>query len=74
MKQTEFTSKLREARLFALSLLSEGYIFVLEWVDERTNSAFIKLRHRTNGNTIKITAQRDKWQANKNGKIIKLVH
>lgn len=68
----EFGKRLREARSFARSLLDEGYLFVFEWTDEKHDSAFIKMKHRYNGNTIKITAQRNQWQARKNNRLIKL--
>lgn len=68
----EFAKRLRDARSFARSLLDEGYLYVFEWIDEKHYSAFIKMHHQYNGNTIKITARRDQWQAYKNNKLIKL--
>lgn len=68
----DFTKNYRVACNFARSLLSEGYIFVLEYCDSHRQSAFIKLKHSTNGNVIKISAQRNQWMARKNNKIIKL--
>lgn len=68
----DFTRNYRVACNFARSLLNEDYIFVLEYVDSQRQSCYIKLKHRTNGNVIKISAQRNQWSARKNNKLIKL--
>lgn len=65
-----FSKKLREARNFALSLLTENYVFVLEYVDENRMSAFFKLRHRYNGNVMKLSVQKGEFVARKNNKIV----
>ena len=68
-----FATQLREARNFSRSLLSEGYVFVLEYTDEHARVAFMKLRHKSNGNIIKVRVWRNEWSADKNNKQIKRV-
>lgn len=69
----KYNKALREARNFALSLISENYVFVLEYECTQDKFAYIKMRHRTNQNLIMITAHTKGWTAIKNKKIIKNV-
>lgn len=68
-----YNNALREARNFALSLLSENYVFVLEYESAQDKFAYIKMRHRTNRNKMLITAHKNGWTAIKNNKVVKNV-
>ena len=70
---TIFQKSLREAGNFARSLLSENYKPVIQVVSEHDKSAFIKLRHCRNRNTIIIATHSKGWHAFKNNKLIKVV-
>jgi hypothetical protein len=61
----------RVAQNFARSLLSEGYIRVLEYSDDRQCLTYIKMRHKTNKNYMLIWSNDDGFTVKKNGKIIK---
>ena len=66
-----YNATVREAGSFAGSLLNENYAVVFSYADTKRQSAFIKLKHRLNGNVIKVKVAKDRWQAFKNDKRIK---
>lgn len=74
MKNPSFEKHLKAARKYACSLLTEGYISVLDWIDESDYKAVFVLRHGNHYRWIVINVGPTGWIVRKNDKIVKETH